>query len=436
MGLNTHNIRCPIHGSIPFSKSEFRLINSPFLQRLRHISQLGFVSLVFPGAVHTRFAHSLGTAHLAGLIFDQLRKTSSPLLEKYYTKEQINYFRKILRFAALLHDVGHLPFSHAVESLLPDITQLQLPTYLGKPKGRKAAHEDISHSIIYYMAEQQKLLTHNEAYDIISILTKKLPPSTRMQCRNGNPLIYHLLKQLVSGEIDADRMDYLLRDSYFAGVPYGAFDLDRMVSSISCFLEESLNCFLLVIDGEAVPTYENFLLARGHMFYHIYFHKSLSVFGYYLKQAIEKEEIKIKVSGNVEEYLNLTENTIHQMLQKAKDQKWSGKLFNRIPAKNLIRVMDGDPQKILRLQQIKKLLQKNGIEVMLTHSANQYSTQIRGTEVNESSIMVRNLELGQITVRPLAECSPLLEAEQKQIEIYQLYLHRPDYEKAIRLLKS
>ncbi|MCP4294832.1 MAG: HD domain-containing protein [Proteobacteria bacterium] len=431
MGSGSPNIRCPIHGSIPLSKEEFRLIDSLFFQRLRHISQLGFASFVFPGAVHTRFSHSLGAAHLAGRIFDQLLTDCKALLENHYTKEQILYFRKILRYAALLHDIGHLPFSHASEDILPNISEIYLPSYLNKSGDRKASHEDMSHSMIYYMAEEQKILTHDEAYDIISILSKSLPPSSRMEAKKGNPLIYTLLKQLISGEIDVDRMDYLLRDSYFTGVPYGDFDLDRMISSISCTLEGKIDRFLLTIDGEAVPTYENFLLARVHMFYHIYFHKSLPIYGFYLGRAIEYGEISVNIGDNIESYLNLTENTLQEKFRKSKKEKWSGKLYRRVPARNLIRIMDGDQHKIKKMGKVEALLKQNGIEAMLTYSSNQYSTQIRDGKVNENSVLVRSQEFGKVRIDPLAEKSTLLETKEKLIEIHQLYVHRSDYDKAI-----
>jgi len=121
-----------------------------------------------------------------------------------------------------------------------------------------------------------------------------------MNARTGSPMIFPLLSQLISGEIDVDRMDYLLRDSYFAGVPYGQFDLERLISSLTFCIESSLNQFLLAIDGEAVPTYENFLLARVHMFSQIYFHKSLGAYIHYLRKAIQENEIDLKINGYYE----------------------------------------------------------------------------------------------------------------------------------------
>lgn len=430
------NIRCPIHGSIPLSMREFELIDSPFCQRLRHISQLGFASLVFPGAVHTRFSHSIGVTHLAGRVFDQLLHSDDGLWRHYYSPEQLTYFRNILRFSALLHDLGHMPFSHASEMLLPPLSVIAQPPFFQEQEHRRCTHEDLSYSIIYYLAEEEGLLSLEEAYDIISILSRKLPASERMVAKNGKALIFPLLGQLISGEIDVDRMDYMLRDSYFAGVPYGNFDLDRMINAFSCYLEEKLSCFLLTIDGEAVPTYENFLLARVHMFYQIYFHKSLAVYGYYLNRALKEGEISFTIDQSLDKFLFLTEHSLIEKLKHARGKTWAGKLYRRVPAKNLIRIIDADPQELRQMQEIRRLLTDLGIEVMTTHSANQYSTQIQDGTICKNTILVRKNSFGRIQFTPLAEVSNLLEPKEKMIEIHQLYITREDYKQAIQAIQK
>jgi uncharacterized protein len=424
-------IRCPIHGSISVAPGELALINSPYFQRLRFISQLGFTSFVFPGAVHTRFSHSLGVMHLAGRVFDQLILNRHHTLEDRYSREQLSYFRRILRFSALLHDIGHPPFSHAAESLLPDLSALDFPSSFGKKGGVQATHEDFSHLMIYHLARLDGLLSMEEAEDIIGILSKNRQPSERMKDSAGNPMIYPLLCQLINGEIDVDRMDYLLRDSYYAGVPYGKFDLERLISSFSCCEEESLNGYLLAIDGEGVPSYEIFLLARIHMFYQIYFHKSLGAYRYYLKMAFQEKEIDLQIDGSVAGFLDLTETALQEEFRHKKDDKWSGRIFNRVPAKNLIRVQDGETEKLEQLEAVKSLLDEKGIETILSHSSNQYSSQIRNKNIDEETILVIDEAFGKRTVLPLAEKSSLLGEAEKQIEITQLYVHREDYQAAI-----
>ncbi len=429
-------IRCPIHGSISTSQREFNLIDSPFFQRLRHISQLGFSSYVFPGAVHTRFSHSIGTMHLAGRVYDQLLKGRFHHLQDHYTGDQLEYFRMILRFSALLHDLGHPPFSHAAEKLLPPLSALKRPDFLKEKKSRQSTHEDFSHAIIASMAGKLDVLSHEEAYDIIAILSKEIKPSSRMNSKSGDPKIFPLLCQLINGEIDVDRMDYLLRDSYFAGVPYGKFDIERLIGSLSCCLEESSGQFLLAIDGEGVPSYEIFLLARVHMFSQIYFHKSLGAYIYYLKQAIAKSEIPFHIDGSLQKYLYLTESRAIEEIRKARHKKWSGKIHERIPAKNLIRVVNREKEKSEQIEEIRRILKKEGIQIINSYSSNQYSSQIKGSAVGHDTILVIEEEFGRKSIVPVAQRSALLDQKKKLIEIDQLYVLREDYEHAVSIIQG
>ncbi|MDH5561006.1 MAG: HD domain-containing protein [Deltaproteobacteria bacterium] len=429
-------IRCPIHGSIHLNSRELRLIDSPYFQRLRYISQLGFASFVFPGAVHTRFGHSLGSVHLAGKVYEQLMEASGDLLKNFYNKEQLEYFRQILRFSALLHDIGHPPFSHAGESILPDIGTLPYLKHSSKQQERQATHEDFSLAIIHHLSGNEKILTREESQDIISILALRDEPSARMNSREGSPIIYPLLCQLINGEIDVDRMDYLLRDAYYAGVPYGKFDLERLIGSFSCYLEKDLNQFLLAIDGEAVPTYENFLMARIHMFYQIYFHKSLGAYSYYLKKVFDEEEIALNLNGSLENYLNISEAALMEEFRKARDKKWSGKIHYRIPAKNLIRVNNSDKERLKILFDVEELLKTNQIETYVSYSSNHFSTQIKNVRIHRKTIVVIDEEFGFKTATPLAEKSSLLEDREKLIEITQLYINREQYQDVISLIQK
>ncbi len=434
MSLKSAVVRCPIYGSVLLEENELKLIDSPFFQRLRHISQLGFASFVFPGAVHTRFSHSLGAIHLAGMVFDRLISNSVHSLAEHYTSEQIAYFRRILRLSALLHDVGHPPFSHAAESLLPPLRSLESSLFSSYSDNRQSTHEDFSQMIIQYLASEEKDLSESEATDIICILSKNKSPSERMNAKDGKPMVYPLLCQLINGEIDVDRMDYLLRDSYFAGVPYGKYDLDRLINSFVCCLETSTNQFLLALDGEGVPSYEIFLLARVHMFHQIYFHKSLGAYRHYLVRAYEEGEIDYKIDGSVENFLNLTETRLLEEFRTNRERKWSGRIFNRIPAKSLIRVENSEPEKLRRLNEVNNILKDKGIETIFSHSSNNYSSQLKNNPIDQETILVVDEEMGRTTIVPLAERSTLLGVESKQIEIHQLYVHREDYKAAITLV--
>jgi len=122
----TYEIRDPIHHRIDIDEAERQVLDHPWVQRLRHIRQLGFVSLVYPGAVHDRFQHSVGVMFLAGKVFDQLRQSGGALLHDY-DQADLDYARRLLRLAGLLHEIGHAPFSPTAAAWFPDIATFVLP---------------------------------------------------------------------------------------------------------------------------------------------------------------------------------------------------------------------------------------------------------------------------------------------------------------------
>src|SRR5476651_2216436 len=147
----TYDIRDPIHGTITINEDERRVLDHPWVQRLRSIRQLGFVSLVYPGAVHDRFQHSLGVMHLAGARFRRLSEAKLPAFSGFSSAD-LDYAHRVLRFAGLLHDVGHPPFSHTAEAYFPAVEKVLLPAAWyrdgQRPADRQATHEDLSLAVI------------------------------------------------------------------------------------------------------------------------------------------------------------------------------------------------------------------------------------------------------------------------------------------------
>jgi uncharacterized protein len=238
-------IRDPIHGFIEYDETEEKLINSLAFQRLRGIKQLAMANLVYPSANHTRFEHCIGTMHLAGKI-----------AEKFFPKKNEYKKRKIIRLAGLLHDIGHGPFSHVSENvLLKKLGKKTLDDY--KADG---CHELMSIFLIRYNEEIGKILSDAgiDKNEIIEILQKQ-------EGRNID-------KDIVSGPLDADKIDYLLRDSHFAGVKYGVFDIDKLMESLEPIKISSKN-IQVGIKEEGVYTLEQMLLAKYHMSEQVYFHK-------------------------------------------------------------------------------------------------------------------------------------------------------------------
>ncbi len=252
-----HRIRDPIHGFIRFSNNERKIIDSPCFLRLRGIRQLALTNYVYPGATHTRFEHSLGVMELATRFFDELIKNDE-LIQNTLQGAALSSdeARCLLRGAALLHDVGHLPFSHGGEEMLPS--------------GKK--HEDVSIAIISSMESMlDDLLFCGATKAIIQLIDNK-------------PILPALLflKNILSGSIDADRMDYLLRDSHHCGVEYGKFDYVRLLETLR--IDRSGGGTALSLDHGGIHSIEALLLARYYMFTQVYYHRTRRIYDYYLKQ--------------------------------------------------------------------------------------------------------------------------------------------------------
>ena len=227
MSIKVKIINDPVYGFIRFPERELmQIINHPWFQRLRRIKQMGMADLVYPGAVHTRFAHSLGACHLAGKAMDELRAKGIATNNDEYLAT---------RMAALLHDVGHGPFSHSLEK-----------TLVGG-----VSHEILSGMIMQRMNEEMG-----------GILGKAIQVFDR-----SYPARY--LHQLVSSQMDVDRMDYLNRDSFYTGVSEGVIGYDRILQMLTVSNNE------LLVEEKGVHSVEKFIIARRLMYWQVYLHKTV-----------------------------------------------------------------------------------------------------------------------------------------------------------------
>ncbi len=220
-----HEIRDPIHVFIRLDSGERKVLNSRPFQRLRHIHQLGLTYLVYPGASHRRFEHSLGVMELAGRVYDIVTAHANvtydsvrSVVPQQHSYEQ-TYWRRVLRMAALLHDAGHLPFSHGAEDLLPegwDHERLTLETILSNE--------------LRSIWEEIKIQPEDVAK--IAIGSKKY--------KGANFTDWEvILSEIIVGDaFGVDRMDYLLRDSHHAGVAYGSFDHYRLIDTLRILPKE------------------------------------------------------------------------------------------------------------------------------------------------------------------------------------------------------
>lgn len=233
-------INDPVYGFITVDDPLiFQIISHPYYQRLRRIHQMAFASLVYPGAVHTRLHHSLGAYHLMGLALNELRNKGVDI-----TADE----EQGAKIAILLHDIGHGPYSHALEKRLI--------------KG--VHHETISHLILQLLNEQ----FNGQLQTAIDIFSGTHPKP--------------FLHQLVSGQLDVDRMDYLTRDSFFTGVIEGAIGYDRILKMLTVHDGE------LMIEEKAIYTVEKFLVSRRLMYWQVYLHKTVVAAEKMLVRIIER----------------------------------------------------------------------------------------------------------------------------------------------------
>lgn len=217
----------PIYGfvSLPY-EIIFDLIEHPFFQRLRRIKQLGLTNLVYPGALHTRFHHAMGAMHLMGQAIEEIRSKGHDITDDE---------AKAVTIAILLHDIGHGPFSHALEhSIVNNVN-----------------HEDISQLFMSRLNEEFK----GELTLAIKIFQNK----------------YHknFLHQLVSSQLDMDRLDYLKRDSFFTGVSEGVISSDRIIKMLNVANDQ------LAVEAKGIYSIEKFLIARRLMYWQVYLHKTV-----------------------------------------------------------------------------------------------------------------------------------------------------------------
>lgn len=263
-----------MHGFIPFDSWEKQIIDSPAFQRLRRIRQLGLTDLVYPGATHTRFEHSLGAMHLCTQMFDSIvgKRRNYLINNRGYTESGLDRDKRVVRFAALLHDVGHSPFSHAGESLMP----------FNPATNMRYQHEDYSSAIIRgQMRNAIEQHTTNDNYEITADMIADLivGAPTAGSSASARRMIW---RPLVSGQLDADRCDYLLRDSIHTGVEYGKYDLPRILVTLTLGLNESDDPVIAIEEG-GWHAAEAMIIARYMMFTQVYFQHTRFAFDHHIE---------------------------------------------------------------------------------------------------------------------------------------------------------
>jgi HD superfamily phosphohydrolase len=433
------HIRDPIHGAIEVTADERALIDSPQYQRLRNVKQLGFADLAFPGATHTRYAHGLGAMAVATRVFDAL----SPKLA-LDPGDRIR-LRQTLRLAVLFHDLGHPPLSHATERNMPLASRLRLPAWVQTDKRRdpqrQADHEDYTLKLILdsgLAAEIRRTMGPRgiEPEHVAALVCGLPPPGPSVfqsQGRDYSPL----LRQVVSGELDADRMDYLQRDSFFTGVNYGKFDHDWLVQNLESVERDGR--VYLALEQRAVMAFEDFLLSRYHMFLGVYFHYASVGYETLLQRYCETNQGEYQLPADIDDYLQHDDVALLAAL-RASSNPWARRVVRRQGFRLLIETgpFDGAPSAFLPgpaapkgpvtpdVEEARARLDGEGIDCFTTVSRGVLSHYGR-----EATLWVKTRRGQEV---PIADYTPLYQRYAEPATLSRLYVVPERYPEAERIL--
>lgn len=364
-------IRDPVHGSIYYSRQEVAVLDTAEYQRLRAIKQLGYAEFSFPGATHNRYIHSVGVGHLAGETFDAIFRVYP------FTKPSVKIrFRQVLRLAALLHDVGHGPLSHTTEQVMPHLSELKIQLYKEQEQYGEEAHTIMNHNrranhedyTIKYVTDSAISDTIKENFPDISPIHVACLIDKALHCPDDffidNGVDFRpILSQLVSSELDVDRMDYLERDSYFCGTNYGKIDLSWLIQNMTFHRRD--NKMYLGLNRRALYSFDDFLISRHHMHLMVYCHHKSIIYEEMLNRYLTSPDCTFVLPGDINEYTRYNDYRLHEHLTFATNP-WAQRIAQRKPFKVLIE--QHNTSESTWPEQIKSALETEGIEVIRTSS--------------------------------------------------------------------
>ena len=381
----------PIHDFIRLNKTEHEIIDTPVFQRLRRIKQLSGAHLTYPGAQHTRFEHSLGVLHIASMAASSLNSKGLMSTDNIQN----------IRFAALLHDIGHGPFSHLFEEVL---------------QRKKQSHEEIGKQIIL----------KSEIGDIISksgydkkLIHNLAVGQSRMQ----------YLNEIVSGALSADMMDYLLRDGYFTGAEHAKIDHHRLTHSLDVYKNK------LALDSSALVNFETMMISRFQMFKAVYFHKTVRAGEVMLLEAMSLAGNELGLSSlKMDEYVKLTDEVVLEKLmslpETSSDLKAARKIATDYQDRKLFkcvfeRSLSGKSLSKKRLDEIKQKIAKkskiNPNQIFIDTSTTS-SIPLTPSKKESKSIILTKKD-GKKTIAkeiPISEI-PLVSSMSKVMNILRVY---------------
>lgn len=437
-------VRDVIHGPIELYPWEIAVIDSPAFQRLRNIKQLGFSEFAYPCAVHNRYIHSIGACHLAGTAFQGIFK------KHFFSGQDVfhNYFY-LARITALLHDIGHGPFSHAIEHAMPPVSELNLPPEVaGKDQKRQASHEDYTLKIILdspltAVLEKAFAKFGITPWHIACVMNLSLKEKDNFFQDRG-VTFRKVLHQIISSEMDADRMDYLQRDSYYTGVSYGKFDANWLLTNLTVYIEppsakgatneprgKGTKTAHLALSERAIYTFEDFLLSRYHMFLMVYLHHKSVCYEKMMEKYLRSESCSFQVPSDINAYIQCDDSVLYEHLRKdAPKNDWAKRVLDRKHYKVAAEWHEssGDPGKTKKAQELKTRLNNKGIDYFEASSGKGLSNYVKpnlgSNSDEETTIYVETFDrlTGEASFRPLEQFTDLFRKYAEEKSIYRIYV--------------
>jgi len=422
-------VRDPIHGAVAFTPGEEAVANSDWVQRLRNIRSTGFSHLPFPSATQTRFAHSVGVMHLAGKAFDRAYAAWS-----FDAPDARPRLRAAVRIAALCHDLGHAPMSHSMEFALPPLSKLGLGFYRSCPQ-RRATHEDYTIAALEHTELASMIPAHFpfDSRHVAALISADVRITDDFFVDDG---LNHqrLLSQIVSSELDVDRLDYLVRDAVHTGARYGqGVDVDWLIENLEAYARDGQ--VGLALNSRALYAFDHFLIARHHMFLMVYFHHKSVIYEKLLQRYVESESSTWDVGETLDDYLRIDDHTLMEHLRNA-DHRDARRVAERKPYRRVLE-RHGPPH-LANLERSAELLRSAGVDTIEAASTGRLSRYENFEKKRRKAppiyVVERQPGSTKSTVTPLSEATQVFERYAGARTIARLYVPPEDYDRAVELL--
>ena len=422
-------IRDPIHGSIQLNDGEVAIVESVEFQRLREIKQLGFSEFSFPGATHNRFLHSIGVSHVAGQFFDSIFRAYP--FSKISVK---NRFRQTVKLAALLHDIGHGPLSHTTEQVMPMVSELNIDIYKkqGLDQTRRANHEDytikfVTDSTISQLISQH---FHDITPDQVACLVDKNLDCDPATFTDGRIDFRPILSQIVSSELDADRMDYLERDSYFCGINYGKIDKDWLLQNLTLHIHN--HKAHLALNRRALYAFDDFLISRHHMYLMVYFHHKSIVYEEMLNRYLTSKDCQFVLPGDAQKYIGYTDYKLYEHLDTVSNT-WAERIAQRRPYRVAIDLHNDEQS---RIEKIEAIFKRHDIDSIYASSKVRLSKYHSGHAEDRMNIFVVDQYDKWDKPSPVDQATQIFQKYEGSRVIDRLYVAPEKFEKAKKILNE